>query len=142
MKSELARAGVHAVLILSAAGAVRAGDHHRDDTLSCADCHVMHYSQSHGYAPDGSGTFLVPADGPHEYLLRDDVNDLCLACHDDSTLAPDVLGANVVSSPSDVRLAGYLNRLTLEGRHPRGTRWTRSSTRLEDLCGQCHDLAG
>lgn len=94
-----------------------AGDFHKDDSLVCSQCHIMHYSQSHGYNPNGGGFFLEPgAGGPFHFLLRDEVNNLCLSCHDQSGIAPDVLGAvNGGSSPSDVRLAGYLNRLGIEG---------------------------
>jgi len=90
-----------------------AGDYHKNGTLYCSQCHVMHFSQSHGYNPDGSG-FFTPLGGalPHEALLRDEVNNLCLSCHDNNGFAPDVLGpSNTGNEPGDVRLAGYLNRL-------------------------------
>jgi hypothetical protein len=109
-----------ALIALIAGTAAARGDHHTDGSLRCADCHVMHYSQSHGYNPDGSGFFMTPANGPHEFLLRDEVNNLCLSCHDSASFAPDVLGINGGSSPSDVRSAGYLNRLGLEGLAPTG----------------------
>jgi hypothetical protein len=82
----------------------------------------MHYSQSHGYNPDGSGFYLQPgAGGPFDHLLRDEVNNLCLSCHDQAGIAPDVLGAaNGGNGPSDVRLAGYLNRLGVQGLAPTG----------------------
>ena len=70
------------VVLLVAPVAAWGGDYHSGAELVCAECHVMHYSQSHGYEPDGSGEFVDLADGPHEYLLRNDVNSLCLACHD------------------------------------------------------------
>jgi len=86
-----------------------AGDYHTGSTLVCSDCHVMHYSQSHGYNADGTGSFTpLGGSGPYEYLLRNDVNDLCLTCHDGSSYAPDVLGVN---TNSYVREAGALNRL-------------------------------
>ncbi len=47
--------------------------------------------------------------GPHAYLLRNEVNELCLTCHDGQTFAPDVLGAN---TNTYVRLAGHLNEHT------------------------------
>jgi hypothetical protein len=77
----------------------------------------MHYSQSHGYSPNGTGFYLTPgAGGPFHFLLRDEVNNLCLSCHDQAGIAPDVLGAaNGGNGPTDVRLAGYLNRLGVEG---------------------------
>ena len=85
-----------------------AGDFHSGASLICSDCHVMHYSQSHGYNPDGSG--IVPTlgtDGPYHFLLRNDINDLCLTCHDGQGWAPDVLGPN---TGAHVRQAGTLNR--------------------------------
>jgi hypothetical protein len=86
-----------------------AGDYHTGSTLVCSDCHVMHYSQSHGYNADGSGYFTpLGSGGPYEYLLRNDVNDLCLTCHDGSSFAPDVYGPN---TNGYVRQAGALNRL-------------------------------
>lgn len=105
--------GVMAGLYLWPASA-SAGDFHRDATLRCAQCHVMHYSQSHAH--DGVFGPGLGAGGPFHYLLRDEVNNLCLSCHDESGIAPDVLGAsNGGNSPGDVRLAGYLNRLGVEG---------------------------
>jgi cytochrome c553 len=94
-----------------------AGDYHKNATLLCSQCHVMHFSQQHGYNPNGTG-FFVPPQGAtaHHFLLRDEVNNLCLACHDSNGIAPDVLGAtNLGNGPTDVRLAGYLNRVGLPG---------------------------
>jgi hypothetical protein len=103
-------------LLLTCAPLAMAGDYHTDATLLCAQCHIMHFSQSHGYQPNGSGFFLAPdPGGPFTFLLRAEVNDLCLSCHDAGP-APDVLGsANNGTGASDIRLAGYLNRLGLEG---------------------------
>jgi len=94
---------------LAFAAPASAGDYHSGLSLKCADCHVMHYSQSHGYSATGGGFYLpLEAGGPYHYLLRAEVNDLCLACHDGQGFAPDVLGPN--TGNSDVRLAGGLNR--------------------------------
>ena len=95
------------------AGSAAAGDYHKDGTLLCSQCHVMHYSQSHGYNPNGSGFVLDPlAGGPRHFLLRGPVNDLCLTCHDNNGIAPDVYGSsNTGNGPTDVREAGFLNRL-------------------------------
>jgi cytochrome c553 len=81
----------------------------------------MHFSQSHGYNPDGSGFSVnLGASGPYHYLLRNEVNTLCLSCHDGNSFAPDVLGANGGSGAGNVRQAGYLNRLGLVGLEPTG----------------------
>jgi hypothetical protein len=120
MKRWYSIAGVLIVPLLTM-NVAAAGDYHNGATLRCSQCHVMHYSQGHGYNADGSGFFGVPgAGGPFEYLLRDEVNNLCLSCHDQSGFAPDVLGANGGNSPTDVRLAGFLNRLGVSGLAPTG----------------------
>lgn len=90
-----------------------AGDYHKNGTLLCSQCHVMHFSQSHGYNANGTG-FFTPLGGaaPHHYLLRDEINNLCLGCHDNNGFAPDVFGTNNTGNgPTDVRSAGYLNRV-------------------------------
>ena len=103
------------------ATSVPPGDFHTGPTLICSQCHVMHGQQSHGYNPDGSGFFLpVGAGGPFTYLLRDEINNLCLACHDGSSIAPDVLDVNTGKYPGDIRLAGYLNREGVIGLAPTG----------------------
>ena len=94
-------------------GTALAGDYHSGATLRCADCHVMHFSQSHGYNPDGSGFQIsLGASGPFEYLLRNHVNALCLTCHDGSSFAPDVFEEH---SNGYVRQAGALNDLDSSG---------------------------
>lgn len=100
------------------------GDFHFGATLVCSDCHVMHYSQSHGYNPDGTGFWTPLAGGPHGLLLRQDINDLCLACHDGSAFAPDVKHA---SSNGYVRQAGALNDGT-DGAYPDASGHTLGST--------------
>lgn len=96
------------ITLLLLVPALMAGDYHTGATLTCFECHIMHYSQSHGYNANGTGTYTpVGAGGPFEYLLRDEINDLCLSCHDGQTFAPDVLEAN---TGSDIRQAGALNR--------------------------------
>ena len=110
-----------ASLVAVAPTVVWAGDHHKGSTLICSDCHVMHASQSHGYNADGSGTFTpLGSAGPYEALLRNEENTLCLTCHDNSSIAPDVLGVNTGKSPSDIRSGGHLNRLGLVGQPATG----------------------
>jgi len=91
--------------------AAMAGDYHSGTSLVCSDCHVMHYSQSHGYNSDGTGLYTnLGTAGPYHYLLRNDVNALCLTCHDNQGFAPDVRGPN---SNGYVRQAGALNDATV-----------------------------
>lgn len=82
-----------------------AGDFHVGTNLVCSDCHVAHYSQTHAMTQGGQ---FVPlgADGPYNHLLRNEVNDLCLTCHDGQSGVPDVFGADATNSR---RLAGGLN---------------------------------
>ncbi len=101
--------GVAAMALV--AGTVLAGDYHSGTTLQCAECHVMHYSQTHGYNANGTGiTVDLGNDGPYHFLLRDHVNDLCLSCHDNQTFAPDVLAENGGNVTANGRQAGALNR--------------------------------
>lgn len=127
-----------------------AGDYHFGVDLVCQDCHVMHYSQSHGYNPNGGGIYVQPgAGGPFHYLLRDDINDLCLACHDGQPFAPDVFESH---SNGYVRQAGALNELGGNGLYPEATGHTLNSTDLAPggtfanadglNCADCHSVHG
>ena len=118
MKRGMVLVGLAALVV--AGPLALAGDYHRGASLFCSQCHVMHYSQSHGYNANGSGTWTPLATGPHEYLLRQDFNDLCLFCHDNNQIAPDVFGVNTGKYPTDVRLAGYLNRVGVGGEQATG----------------------
>ncbi len=109
-KYSIALIGVVGIgLILLMGGPAWAGDYHRGATLICSDCHVMHFSQTHGYNANGGGLFtpLGPGTDGYAYLLRNEVNELCLTCHDGQAFAPDVLEAN---TGTGVRQAGALNR--------------------------------
>ncbi|MFC1713265.1 cytochrome c3 family protein [Candidatus Poribacteria bacterium] len=94
--------------------AAMAGEYHFGGTLKCAECHTMHASQGHDYNTGGTtvgptGDFPQAALGtgvPHEFLLRDEENALCLSCHNSQSFAPDVLEANTGST---IRQAGALN---------------------------------
>lgn len=106
-------AAMTVLLFFATGGPSQAGDFHTGTGLVCSDCHTMHYSQSHGYDPDGGGRFneLSPG-GPYDHLLRSDsVSGLCLGCHDGSTFVPDVLGVNSTSGRNKIRQAGALNEV-------------------------------
>lgn len=91
----------------------RAGDYHEGATLDCAQCHVLHPQPT---APLETGLQVAPPGALRVgALLKRDVNDLCLSCHDDSPNATDVLGTNRGRFPADVRQAGFLNRLGVTG---------------------------
>ncbi len=139
-----------ALLLLLAVG-VLSGDYHSGTTLFCNDCHVMHASQQHGYSTNGGGIFVTP-NGVNEYLLRDEPNALCLQCHDNSGIAPDVLADNGGNVPTNGRQAGALNRdntapyfdatghtLYSTDVAPGGT-WSNASAGLE--CINCHTQHG
>jgi hypothetical protein len=98
-----------ALVVGLAAGTVAmAGDFHYGQSLVCSDCHVIHYSQHHGYNEDGVGIYTpLGGAGPYRHLLRNEINSLCLSCHNNSSFAPDVMGTN---SNGYVREAGGLNR--------------------------------
>ena len=94
---------------------VRAGDYHDGATLDCAECHVMHAAATKKSA--SAASLDTHSSDMHSVgaLLKRDVNDLCLACHDGSQRAADVLGLNQGRYPSDIRQAGALNRLGRDG---------------------------
>jgi hypothetical protein len=139
-----------AASLLLAVPALMAGDYHTGASLECYECHVMHGEQSHGYNPNGTGTYTdFGASAPYEYLLRNEVNDLCLSCHDGQSTAPDVLESN---TGSVIRQAGALNRdggtpyfaadgHTLDAMDvaPGGT-WADSANGLH--CANCHEPHG
>jgi len=135
---------------LAVAGAAWAGDYHSGATLICADCHVMHYSQSHGYNADGSGIYLpVGQGGPFTFMLRDEETRLCLACHNGQAWAPDVFEANTGTA---VRLAGALSNTSSNGDYHTADGHTLGSTAnapggsfsdAEGLtCTDCHHQHG
>jgi len=95
-------------LLFVASMAAFAGEYHMDGTLSCYQCHTMHYSQSHGYGYSHDVDFLV-AGGPYDYLLRGPVNELCLECHDNDEVI-DVYQASDVYEATN-REAGFLNKV-------------------------------
>lgn len=114
------------ILVVCVPATVLAGDYHSGATLFCTDCHVMHASQQHGYDDDGTGSFTTPV-GTNTYLLRDDVNSLCLTCHGGLAGVPDVYGAN---ANAGVRQAGALNEdgIVLDTDYHNGNGHTLGST--------------
>lgn len=130
MMRYLGIAAVAALLLMATAGSGQAGDFHHNEQLLCPDCHTMHYSQTEGYNPGGDGGFFNPlgSGGPFEHLLRNEVNDLCLSCHDGQAFAPDVLETNNNSGAVPVRQAGALNEEGGNGIYPPHTGHTLGST--------------
>jgi len=82
-----------------------AGEYHRGGYLLCSDCHTMHYSQQHEYGGTSGQGFPPLSGGPTPYLLRQPEDQLCQACHDGRTDAPDVVGDH---ANGYVRQAGAL----------------------------------
>ena len=94
---------------------VIAGEWHAGQTNLCTDCHTMHFSMQHNW--DGTtpvSTTVQPggnwmgATGPNARLLKLPANELCEACHNGQSFAPDVVGLNANTSPSQGRSAGAL----------------------------------
>jgi hypothetical protein len=94
-----------AATFVAALGTVAsAGEYHVGKFLLCYDCHSMHGSQQHGFAGGAVGTGAASsqlfgdwqaAQGTvYEFLLKGAHSDSCIACHDDRTFAPDVVGVN------------------------------------------------
>jgi cytochrome c553 len=102
-----------AVAFLAALPAI-AGEWHTGSTNLCTDCHTMHFSQTHqwgsdlpiGTTPAGDGNWLSTS-GPNAFLLKAPANQLCLACHDGQSFAPDVLATDFNAGVN--RGAGALN---------------------------------
>lgn len=148
----LGLATVGMVLVMAAHAPAQAGFFHTGDTLKCRDCHTMHYSQQHGYNPSGTGSSapLGPG-GPFDYMLREDINDICLGCHDGQTSAPDVLEVN---ANAGVRQAGALNKVGGTALYPPATGHTLGSTETAPggtwsdttshglNCANCHSVHG
>jgi hypothetical protein len=132
---------ITALAVMTSAGSARAGDFHDGATLNCSDCHVVHTAKRlevggepgaalfpAGQVPTGTQLVGRELKGAIEFngvivkpsLLKEDINDLCLSCHDNSLKAADVLGPNLGSSTGDVRQAGSLNRMGISGMHATG----------------------
>ncbi len=133
-----------------------AGDYHVGPSLVCSDCHVMHFSETHTYGGAiGQQGFPTLVTDPNPHLLRrpQDSSQICLACHDERTDAPDVLGVN--STGIFFRAAGQLNSSkdspqiqgtghTIGSMDPApgaGTQWNGNGT-TGLLCSHCHATHG
>jgi hypothetical protein len=142
---------IASLFLLGLFAVAMAGDYHFGTTLICSDCHVMHHSQQHGYNQEGGGIVPPMGSAPESYLLRDEVNKLCLNCHDGQGWAPDVYGNN---STANTRQAGALNKEGISGNYnpadghtlnskataPGGTWAADTSEGLE--CVNCHQQHG
>ena len=111
--------------------------YHFGPTLICSDCHVSHASESSGSTPAADGG--SPASGrggPYGKLLRDDVTDLCLSCHDNHAGVPDVMGGDV--NGLHERSGGFFTGVGME--NPRGHDLGRELPRMDtgDGCMRCH----
>lgn len=105
------------VAIALSAAPAQAGEWHGGANNLCTDCHTMHFSMQHDWngaspvsptvAKDGN---WLGTTGPNNFLLKLPPNQLCLACHDGQTFAPDVLEDNTnAASYAGGREGGALN---------------------------------
>ena len=104
-----------AAILAAVAFPALAGEWHAGPTNLCTDCHTMHFSMQHNWQGGSVSTTGTPngnwlsTSGPNAFLLKAPANQLCLACHDGQTFAPDVLGNNANAAPTQGRQAGSLN---------------------------------
>lgn len=87
---------------------IETGDFHSAGKLQCNKCHTMHYSEN-GTTPTELSGFGMDADtgGPFPHLLlKENTTELCLACHDDPLISPDVYNATVELPGGDFAPAG------------------------------------
>jgi predicted CXXCH cytochrome family protein len=113
--------------------------YHYGVNLVCSDCHTMHYSQAHTYGSDGSGTVdPMGGAGPYPRLLKNDVLDLCVTCHDNHAGIPDVMGADV--NGLQERSAGFF--APVDQVSPHGHDLGRNAPTGEYLCDKCHTYGG
>lgn len=113
--------------------------YHNGAQVLCADCHIMHASQSHFVVAQHPGlNEQVPyLGGANPKLERaPDPLDLCLTCHDGKTFAPDVIGAD--SNGLAQRSAGHFDQP--EVINPRGHDLGRGLPGIGswDYCSRCH----
>jgi len=112
---EMKRLLVMVAILAAVAFPVIAGEWHAGTTNLCTDCHTMHFSMQHNWQGGAVSTTGQPGgnwlstSGPNAFLLKAPANQLCEACHDGQTFAPDVLGANINVAPTQGRGAGALN---------------------------------
>jgi predicted CXXCH cytochrome family protein len=116
--------------------------YHIGSTLVCSDCHILHASQSHAYDPlQPAPSQTIPFPGPASaHLLRaGDPLDVCLACHDGQSFAPDVVGADC--NGLNQRSAGQFG--PPDQANPYGHALGRGLPPAPgQLCDRCHFSAG
>ena len=98
------------------------GAFHDAAHLQCNKCHAIHYSED-GTAPTEANGFGTDADtdgSSLRLLLKENTTDLCLSCHDDADVAPDVFGAGVETPGGDFGQSGATADRA-KGHNPGGT---------------------
>jgi hypothetical protein len=115
--------------------------YHNREQVVCADCHTTHASQAHEHqlgAPR-PGEQVPYAGPPSTHLLKAaDPLDLCLACHDGRSFAPDVVGSDANGLAR--RSAGFFDEP--ETPNPRGHDLGRGLAGGSELCTRCHFSSG
>lgn len=113
---------------------------HNGNQLQCSDCHVAHASQAHALdaLQIARGVQVPYAGTPNAKLLRaNDALDLCISCHDNQSMAPDVIGED--SNALTQRSAGHFGQP--EQVNPHGHDLGRGLSPAGyafDFCSRCH----
>ncbi len=142
-----------------------ASEYHNGGTLLCYDCHTMHYSMQHGWdggtvgtTPVGNSGNWLGTGGPNAKLVKGSgINELCLGCHNGTTIAPDVLHSNTSTYAREAGAlndgsggegyASYMGHTLGSTNDPPGYNpavlgawWTSGTSELE--CTSCHSAHG
>ncbi len=158
MKSGLLAIAIGIMMLIVSVPSVMAetGAFHDAANLQCGKCHTMHASEG-GTLPTMPGDSGAMTGPNTQLLFKDNVTDLCLVCHSNPTLAPDVFDAGIETPGGDFNYSGAVSNQA-KGHNPGGTSSNESGSIKIDTtfsltppggsaltrwtCVECHDEHG